>query len=90
MVLTTRRRMAKGRGGRPKKEDGDSATRQIRVFADLADMMADIIDVEGGSVANLVDGWLRHQVTAKHTALKPLIDQMKKLREQAQTPKPEK
>ncbi len=89
MALTVRRGMAKGRGGRPRKEDGDSSTRQVRVFADLADMMAEIIDVEGGTVANLVDGWIREKVVAKHTVLKPLIEQMKQTRLQAQSVKEE-
>jgi hypothetical protein len=73
----------KGKGGRPSKEDGESATRQVRVFHDLADMIGDIIDVQGGSAANLVDPFLRPSVLALHNTLKPLIDQMKKLRAQA-------
>lgn len=85
MVAVAERRMpTKGRGGRPKKDEGEKGTRHVRVFADLADMLGDIIDVEGGSVANLIDGWLRVHVVARHASLKKQIDAMRKAREEAQ------
>lgn len=67
------------------RADGE-ATRQIRVFKDLADMLGEIHDMKDGqdSIANIVDPWLRPHVLAEHARLKELIDQMKKLREEAQ------
>ena len=60
-------RVAKGRGGRPKKAEGERATRHVRVFADLAEMIGWIYHFrtqagEQISVAQILDPILRDGV----------------------------
>jgi FtsZ-binding cell division protein ZapB len=70
-----RPRMAKG--GRPKKEDGDQETRQVRVFGDVADKLADLALVYPKTTAQVLDPLIRAEVEALHEKYKPLIEEAK-------------
>lgn len=72
MLLIQRTPMARGRG-RPKNPD-DLASRQVRVAADLAEMIGWIVRIQGGTVAQLVDPLLRPQIAARYAALRPAIE----------------
>ena len=52
---------AGGRGGRPLSGD-EHGTRQIRVFEDIADKIAWIVRVRGGSAAQLLDPLIRPEI----------------------------
>lgn len=72
MLLLQRKQMARGRG-RPKNPD-DLASRQVRVSADLAEMIGWIVRIQGGTVAQLVDPLIRPQISARYAALRPAIE----------------
>lgn len=76
-MLLLDRHMAKGRGGRPKKADGDRGTRHVRVFEDLADMIGWIYHFEGGSVAQILDPLLREQVATRYAPYAAAVAQIK-------------
>lgn len=74
--------MAKGRGGRPRKADGERGTRQIRVFEDIADMLGWVYhfrDQAGDhtSIAQLADPLLRAQVVAMYEPYRPAVEAIK-------------
>ncbi len=48
-----------GRGGRPKKGEEAQETRQIRVFNDVAEMLADLALVHPRSTAQILDPLIR-------------------------------
>lgn len=73
--------MAKGGRGRPRKDDGEATTRQIRVFEDLADKIGWIIEIEGGSVANLVDPLLRNAIETRYEGISAAVEAIKRARE---------
>jgi hypothetical protein len=64
-----------------REKKGENGTRQIRVYDDLADMIGEIIDVEGGTAAALIDPLLRPQISAKHRQLEPEIQKIRKAKE---------
>ncbi len=68
--------------GRPTKEEGPGNTRLIRAFEDIADMIAWIVRVEGGTTANLIDPMLRPEVVARYEKHKDTIDRIKKAEEE--------
>lgn len=67
MFLLTEKTMA---GGRPKSEDGDQTTRQVRVFVDIADMVGWIHYFEreksGENVAQIIDPMIRDAVVKRY------------------------
>jgi hypothetical protein len=79
-MFTLESPMAKGRGGRPKKSDGEQPTRHVRVFEDLADMIGWIYHFESQeektSVAQILDPMLRAQVAARFA---PYAEKVKKI-----------
>lgn len=93
MILLDKR-MAKGRGGRPRKEEGERGTRQIRAFEDIADMLGWICHFEGGSVAQILDPMLRAQVAARYAPYAGAVEAIKaaengaRTAASAKTPKP--
>ena len=72
---------------RPKKRvDGDEQsdfTRLVRVNADLADMIAWIVRIQGGTAAQLLDPLLRPFVHAKFEQIKPMVEQIAKIEQLA-------
>lgn len=77
MVTTMDYPMAKsgsGKGGRPTLSAGDQGTRQVRVFADLADIISVLTDVLGQSCAQLLDPMIRPDLEALHDRYRTQID----------------
>lgn len=70
--------MAKGKGGRPRKEDGDQGTRHVRVFNDLADMVGWIHFFTGESVAQILDPMLRGPLVKQYADYEPRAEAIKK------------
>lgn len=66
---------------RQRREKGESGTRQIRVYDDLADMIGEILEVEGGTAAAFIDPLVRPQITAKHAQLETEIQRIRKAKE---------
>lgn len=64
-----------------REKKGENGTRQIRVYDDLADMIGEILEVEGGTAAALIDPLLRPQISAKHAQLEPEIQKIRKAKE---------
>lgn len=64
-----------------RERKGENGTRQIRVYDDLADMIGEILDVEGGTAAALIDPLVRPQVSAKHEQLRSEIEKIRKAKE---------
>lgn len=75
--------MARPKRNDPNPNPSEGGTRHIRVAEDLARMLGDIIEVEGGTSAQFVDPLIRPQIVARYSELKPLIDQMAKVRQKA-------
>lgn len=48
-------------------------TRQVRVPEDLADMLTGIIEVEGGSVADILDPIARPAIVARFQQIEPAL-----------------
>lgn len=63
------------KGGRPKKDDGEQGTRQVRVFDDIAEMLADLSLVHPKSTAQILDPLIRPEVEELHRKFKHLIDE---------------
>ena len=71
--------MAKGRGGRPKKSEGEKGTRHVRVFEDIADMLGWVYHFreQAGhreSVAQIVDPLIRAQVAAMYEPYRAAVE----------------
>jgi hypothetical protein len=66
-----------GKGGRPKKSDGDQATRHVRLFEDLAEWVSWIVRVEGGSSAQILDPLLRAPLYARFKKHEKVIEAIK-------------
>jgi vacuolar-type H+-ATPase subunit I/STV1 len=81
VTLLLGRRMAKM--GRPRKDEGDRGTELVRVFADLAEKLADLAEVLDTTTAQICDPLLRHDIEAKHAKYKPQIDEVKAARKRA-------
>lgn len=64
--------------GRPTNAEGPANTRLIRAFEDIADMIAWIVRVEGGTTANLIDPMLRPEVTARYQKHEETVNRIKK------------
>lgn len=47
------------RGGRPRADEGDRGTRQIRVFDDVGEMLSLLVRILGTSTAQLLDPMIR-------------------------------
>ncbi|VTR99166.1 unnamed protein product [Gemmata massiliana] len=60
-------------------------TRQVRVPEDLADMLAGIIEVEGGSVADFLDPIARPAVIARFQEIEPALKTIRAARASART-----
>lgn len=75
--------MAKGRGGRPKKEAGEAGTRGVRVYADVAEMLGWILRVDGGTSAGLLDPLIRPQVVSRYAAIEGAVEAIKRAEAQA-------
>lgn len=77
-------RMAKSR----KTDEGDrtAKTRHVRVYGDIAEMIGDILDVEGPEVtsASILDPLIRPQLTARHAAIAKDAAAMKSIRARRQ------
>jgi hypothetical protein len=66
-----------------------TATRHVRIAEDLAEMLGDILETEGGTSAAFLDPLLRAEIVKRHnrnmpaiTALQKARDKARKLREQ--------
>lgn len=70
--------MPTGRGGRPKKDEGDANTKAVRVFPDLKEMIAWITLIKKKKSANYLDPILREQVEADFNEVKPAVEAYKK------------
>lgn len=71
------------KGGRPRKDEGDHGTRQVRVFEDIAEMVSWIVRVEGGTTAKVIDPLVRAQLTVRYLKHKDVIDKIKKAEDEA-------
>lgn len=82
--------MAKGRGGRPKKAEGEKATRHVRVFNDIADMIGWIYYFESRkvktSVAQIIDPLIRDRVVERFGPYQAPAEAVKKAQAQADEP----
>lgn len=66
-----------------RSEPIEAGTRHIRVYADIAEMISEILLVrEDLSSAALLDPMVRAGVTAMHAQLKPQLDRVRKVREE--------
>ncbi len=67
--------------GRPKKPSlapvDESATKLVRIHADLADMLLWIARIEGGTVASLVDPLVRPQITARFKSIEAEVSKIR-------------
>jgi hypothetical protein len=75
--ILTRCVMGKGRGGRPKKADGEMGTKHIRAMNDVAEMIGWIHRFEGIAVAQIVDPMLRGPVTARYKRYEEQVEAIK-------------
>lgn len=71
--------------GRPSKEDssGDAGTRMVRLYNDVADMVGWIVELEGGTAAQLLDPLIRAAILARYKRIEPQVIKIKKAREEA-------
>lgn len=81
-------------GGRPPKESGDQGTKQVRLFTDLGEKVADLADLFKISTAQICDPLLRADIEAQWDENRTQIERMKelkneqeKIREKAQSKK---
>jgi hypothetical protein len=85
-MLTQELSVAKGRGGRPKKSDGEKGTRHVRVHEDLASMIGWIHHFESQesnvTVAQILDPMLRDQVIERYA---PYAEVVRKIQEAEKT-----
>lgn len=79
MVTLTGADMARGnRGGRPKAGETVEGTRQVRLFADLAEMVSDILKVRPElTSAQLLDPLVRPSVVAMHDHYAEAIEKVR-------------
>ena len=76
-------RMAtKNPGGRPRGGQ-ESGSKLVRMNEDLAEMIAWIVKIEGGTAATFVDPLLRPSVTAKFATIKSDVEKIKKAEDAA-------
>lgn len=66
-----------GRGGRPKKADGDQATKHVRLFEDIAEWVGWIVRIEGGSSSQLLDPLVRAPILARYKKIEHLVEEIK-------------
>lgn len=83
--------VAKGRGGRPKKADGEQPTRHVRVNADLAEMIGWIHHFKNQgdrnvSVAQILDPLLREQIAEMYAPYKAAVEKIKEAEQGATQP----
>jgi|GEM_PF-6363025 len=76
MMLTMRPTMAHS-STKPVRDENEEATRQVRVFEDIGDMVSWIVRVEGCKTANLLDPMIRAEVTARYLKHKDVIDKIR-------------
>lgn len=62
---------------KPVRDENEDATRQVRVFEDIGDMVSWIVRVEGCKTANLLDPMIRAEVTARYLKHKDVIDKIR-------------
>lgn len=75
-MMLARFRMAKR--GRPRKDEGERGTRQVRVFEDLADRLAELNAVTGEDTAVYLDKLVRPDVEHRcELYAKPIADYRK-------------
>lgn len=74
--------MAKQPGGRPRGGE-ERGSRLVRLNEDLAEMIAWIVKVEGGTAATLCDPLLRPQITARYKSIEQLVKQVREHEEKA-------
>jgi hypothetical protein len=73
------------RGGRPKADEGDRGTRQVRVFDDVADMLSLLVRVLGTNTAQLLDPMIRPDLESLYEQHRPAIEQIKAAEERLRT-----
>lgn len=78
MLLVTGAAMPAGRGGRPKKTDGGQGTKHVRVFADVAEMIAWITRIKGNNSAQLLDPIIRSSIVSQYKILEREIEAIKR------------
>lgn len=61
---------------RPSADSG--ATKHVRVFQDLAEMIGWVVQIRGVSAANYLDPLLRSTVESDFRAIKHIVDSIKK------------
>jgi hypothetical protein len=71
--------MTKRAGGGVRKFDGDQGTKQVRLHADLVEMISWITRLDGSSSATLLDSLIRPQITARYKLIEKDIEAIKKL-----------
>lgn len=70
--------MPKGKGGRPKKSEGDAGTKAVRVYTDIGEMLGWILLIKKKKSAAYLDPLLREQITAEFEEIKPAVEAFKK------------
>lgn len=63
----------------------NQGTRQVRMHEDLADMLAGIIEVQGGSVAEILDPIARPEIVARFQQIEPALKTIRAARASART-----
>lgn len=72
--------MPKRMTGRPKGGDGDAGTRQVRVNADLGEMLGWIYEIEGEKSAVILDPLIRATITGRYKRIEATVEKIKKRR----------
>ncbi len=83
MELLLRPRMAKT--GRPRKDEGDAGTTQIRVFDEMAEMVSDLLLVLPLSTAQIMQRVALTDLKELHETHKPRVEKVKAARRAAET-----
>ena len=59
-------------------------SRLARIPGDLAAMLSGIVEVEGGTIAEIVDPLIRPEVTRRFREVKPTLDKIRRAKAQHQ------
>jgi hypothetical protein len=70
------------KSGRPLESEGDQATKQVRIFKDLADMLSDLALVHPKVTAQILDPLIRAEVTELHALYLPKITEAKRVQKE--------
>ena len=73
----------------PKQNPTDDSTRLIRVYADIREMISMIVQVEGGTTADLLDPMIRYHITARYEKHRAKIERIRAAKQELERVKSE-